>query len=46
MKTGKKSLLSVIGPILMFFFLLFFFSNWANLKAGILGKPPIEIRDK
>ena len=36
----KKS--SLLLSVLLIVLLVYFFSDWANFKAGLNGKPPVE----
>lgn len=38
----KKS--SFLLSVLLIVFLVYFLSDWANFKAGLIGKPPVEIK--
>lgn len=42
-KNLRKDPISFLKILVVFIFLLFLFSDWANFKAGLFGKQPIEI---
>jgi len=42
-KKFRKNPISLLMMLVVFVFLLSLFSDWANFKAGLFGKQPIEI---